>query len=196
MYLKNAVNDEQNFVVHNLEFTRRKSLNYEPSILSRNVTFKNMGNITKISWPNVDDFLNDEVLQNIFRYLTLLKHIMIPSLYYKSNFPITDYGFTGESSENLNQIGYPISNLTNLRSFNFFDQTTCLGDRTLFHFSKLKQLRFLKISCKNVCIYILVIYVKLIVFFFKGSKGGYQNLIKCCPLLKAVCVVLHPSSYN
>lgn len=87
----------------------------------------------------------DNKLQEIIKNLTQLKHLQI--IQYRSC-EISDYGFTGESETKA--IGCTISNLKLLESLYVRINLSRLGDLTLAHISKLKQLKTLNIYCKNV----------------------------------------------
>lgn len=129
---------------------------------------------------------NDETLQEIFKNLTQLKYFHIIQF---SKCDISDYGFTGQSE--TEHIGHTISNLKNLESLYVRINFSNLGDLTLSHISKLKQLKTLNIYCKNVIsceFYPTFLYFKLIQFFFQASKTANKNLKESCPFLKHVFI--------
>lgn len=119
------------------------------------INFQNMGNLTTLICSDLQESLHDADLQNIFKYLTLLKHFTIVQINAAqfNYILVTDYGFTGEKED---QTGYSISNLTQLETLHFHHCYSCLGDKTLLQIPKLKQLRALDIYCKEVIFFFII----------------------------------------
>lgn len=113
------------------------------------MNFQNMGNLTTLICSDIRICMSDDVLQNILRDLTLLKHITIhiSETYDQNYLQMSDYGFTGDSEDH---IGYSISDLIFLETLDFHNYSSILGNPTLFHISLLKQLKHLDIFCSMV----------------------------------------------
>lgn len=111
------------------------------------VFYKHAVNLTYLNLEECG-IQTDEMLQEMFKNLTHLKHLKITQ---HKCCKITDYGFTGEfESKNT---GYTISNLKNLESLYIRINLSQLSDLTLSHISKLQQLKTLNIYCKNVILW-------------------------------------------
>lgn len=146
--------NSDNCDLHTLTLKWSKTCQANPNLID-GMNFQNMGNLTTLICKDLQESLHDDALQNIFKNLTQLKHITIESLRFYPQFIgllITDYGFTGDSEDH---IGYSISNLTLLETLVFHHGYSWLSDTTLLHISKLKQLRYLDIFCKEVKFFII-----------------------------------------
>lgn len=83
-------------------------------------------------------------MQEICEKLKQLKHIALKGTF-GDEVHLTDFGFTGEREEV--QTGFSISNLTQLKILHIQIVDSCLGDSTLRHIMKIKELEYLYISC-------------------------------------------------
>lgn len=117
-------------------------LNHNSSSQSSNISLKNLINLTHITLWYIRS--NDDQMQEIFEHL---KHLQYFVLLHDGEYPLTDYGFTGERGDT--HTGFSISNLLKLKLLHIEATKGFLGEPTLKQIMKIKRLEYLYIRCNE-----------------------------------------------
>lgn len=137
----NIISEYSSNVLENLYF----NLGNHTRVITATICFEHLTNLTHLSCISIK--LTNNELQDIFKNFKKLRYIALVGEYKISKMNLTDDGFIGEISENIQ--GYSISNLKHLKVIHIALLNSCLGIPTLLHIMKIKGLKYLYITCRK-----------------------------------------------